>query len=138
MYFAPGVPNIKAASPRHPTGSDTARAGQPPKVRAWPMSVEDGIRCATGFEEVYTKWGSGTKKSIQRIQISSLKLGPMDEYLFHDFQEEIKNVVKLAHRDARSLYAYMAMHPRHTGPELWHNLIPVSSTETSKTRSLSR
>ena len=53
------------------------------------------------LEEAYTKSGSRTKKSIQKIQLSSLTWGPEHEAVFRNFQDEIKNLAKLAHRDPK-------------------------------------
>ena len=53
------------------------------------------------LEEAYMASGSRTKKSIEKIKLSSLTWGPEHEAVFRNFQDEIKNLAKLAHRDPR-------------------------------------
>ena len=54
------------------------------------------------LSEAYTKSGSGTMKYIQRIQLSSLTWEPEHKAVFRNFQDEIKNMARLAHRDPKN------------------------------------
>ena len=51
------------------------------------------------LEEAYSNSGSICKKPIQRIQLTPLAWGAKHEAIFREFLEELKNMVKLAHRD---------------------------------------
>jgi len=51
------------------------------------------------LEEAYKKSGSRTKKSIQSIRLDNLSWGLADQNLFRELQEQMAQMVILAHRD---------------------------------------
>lgn len=51
------------------------------------------------LEEAYSKAGSRKKSSVKKIQLTSLSWGKRHEEMFNEFQRELKNMVKLAHRE---------------------------------------
>jgi len=51
------------------------------------------------LEEAYKISGARTKKSVQRIPLSTLSWGTEEETLFREFQLNLQEIVKLSHRD---------------------------------------
>ena len=51
------------------------------------------------LEEAYDISGKRTTKSIKRIRLSQLFWGPAQAEAFMDLQEQLRNAVKLAHRE---------------------------------------
>jgi len=51
------------------------------------------------LEEAYAMSGARTKKSVQKIALRTLSWGTEHEALFREFQLNLQEVVKLAHRD---------------------------------------
>ena len=59
------------------------------------------------LEEAYKRAGSRTKKAEQRIRLDALWWDSRHKNTYKEFQMELRNLVKLAHRDtAKALCVY--------------------------------
>ncbi len=54
-------------------------------------------------EEAYAISGSRTRRSIEKIRLSSLSRGPIQEEAFLSLQKQIRESVKLAHRNTTKM-----------------------------------
>ena len=90
-----------------------------------PDFVERVVPLKESLEEVYRRAGARTKKSIQKISLASLSWNDSHVQKYFEFQKQLRNVVKLAHRDtAKALCIYTD-----ASEEYWSGVLTQTNPE---------